>query len=204
MNSANSQPNPPVAGQRQKEPNVQQSLFIDHYLGDCHFEGKAAAIAAGYSPNHAKVRASKLLAMPHIKAAIQERISAVCMTRDEVLMRLADHARGDIGEFIKEDGSLDLAKARREGKTHLIKKVSRVATPSGTNTAIELYDAQAALVQIGRHHKLFTDNIEHSGEINGVSDEHRKAIEDLLGKLSGLAANAGPAAVPGEPDPGAA
>ena len=60
-----------------------------------------------------------------------------------------------------------VSKAREAGITHLIKKVKeRTVMTSNSNGEetethtfeLELYDAQAALVQLGRYHKLFTDN----------------------------------------------
>ena len=84
-------------------------------------------------------------------------------------MRLAEHARGDMGDFLDITSMgfvVDLDKAKEKGLTHLIKKVKmRTQTTVAKDgietethdTEIELYDAQAALVQLGRHHALFTD-----------------------------------------------
>lgn len=94
------------------------------------------------------------------------------MSADEVLLRLAQHARGDMGDFL-DIGSMgfviDLDSAKKKGLTHLIKKV-KLRTQTSTSKEgietethymeIELYDAQAALVQLGRYHKLFTDKQE--------------------------------------------
>jgi phage terminase small subunit len=53
---------------------------------------------------------------------------------------------------------LDLLAAERH--LHLIKKYS---LDDKGKVSIELYDAQAALTLLGRHHKLFVDRTEHTG-----------------------------------------
>lgn len=132
----------------------------------------------------ARVSAARLLTNANISAEIQRRIDEQAMAADEVLYRLADQARGNMGDFVKlnEKGKpyIDLAAASKAGKLHLLKKFKtktrsiNLGTPSDeeSNTELapvtdsliteviiefELYDAQAALVHIGKRHKLFTD-----------------------------------------------
>jgi hypothetical protein len=60
-----------------------------------------------------------------------------------------------LGKEPQEPGwRVDLEKAEQLGVTHLVRKISydREGRPE-----LELYDAQAALVQLGRHHALFVD-----------------------------------------------
>lgn len=111
------------------------------------------------------------------------------MSADEVLNRLAEQARGDMSNFVvfDEDGNptFDLRAAAHAGKLGLTKKLKvktrRWQEPfydtttdeieqrevAETSIEFELYDAQAALVHIGKHHKLFADSLDvsHSGEI---------------------------------------
>ena len=94
------------------------------------------------------------------------------MKADEVITALTDMARGDMGDFMdieRMSFSLNLAKAKEKGLTHLIHKIKdRVVMTSNkdgeeteTHTIeIELYDAHAAYVDLGRYHKLFTDSTE--------------------------------------------
>jgi phage terminase small subunit len=56
---------------------------------------------------------------------------------------------------------IDLEKARRAGKMHLIRKLK--STERGLE--VELYSASDARELLGRHHKLWVDRIEHSGEV---------------------------------------
>lgn len=115
----------------------------------------------------ARRSASEILTIPDILAEIDRRVAEETMSANEVLMRIADEARGDMGEFwsIQADGEpvLDLISAQERGKLHLIKKI-KVKTTTRTIADIdvtakevdfELYDAQAAKRMIGQHHKLF-------------------------------------------------
>lgn len=90
------------------------------------------------------------------------------MPADEVLARLAEQARGTMADFLRTnaDGTPTGFNLGPETPQHLIKKVS--ITEKGIT--LELYDAQAALVQIGKAHGLFTDRTEHSGTIGYTVD----------------------------------
>lgn len=67
------------------------------------------------------------------------------------------------GHLIEQVIGVDVEGMIADGKSHLIKGVKH--TPKGIN--IEFYDAQAALVHVGRHHKLFTDKSEVTGKDGG-------------------------------------
>lgn len=97
------------------------------------------------------------------------------MTQSEVLTRLTEHARGDVGDFINVvDGvpSFDFSAASEQGKMRIIRKLKTKTktylsrdpdadtTITETEVDFELYDAQAALVHIGRIHKMFVDRTE--------------------------------------------
>ena len=139
------------------------------------FNATQAALRAGYSEKTARSQGQRLLTKVDISKAIQARIDEKAMKADEVLLRLADMARGDIGDFMNISPmsySLDLEKAKKAGLTHLIKKVKdrsvMTVNKDGEESEtqyieIELHDPQAALVQLGRHHALFIDKKEISG-----------------------------------------
>lgn len=148
-----------------------QALFVDEYL-KC-FNATQAALAAGYSEKSARQIGAENRTKPFISEAIAERLQESAMSADEVLMRLAEHARGDIDNYLSDDGHFDLAKARGAKHTKLIRKFKTRTTArlvgdeeiKTTETEIELYDSQAALALLGKYHKLFIDKteIEHSG-----------------------------------------
>lgn len=134
--------------------------FINEYFKD--WNGSAAARRAGYK-GRSDVIAARLLGNVSIKAEIDRRIAEQAMSADEVLNRLGQMARVDLADFTDErTGEVDLTKAK--GKTHLIKKLRKVHGKESDTTEIELYDAQTALQLLGKHHKLFTEKVEHTGK----------------------------------------
>ena len=155
-----------------------QTLFVEAYLR-CWNKTESAR-QAGYAGNDATLGAIgyENFKKPEIFEEIQRRISESAMSADEVLMRLGDQARGNMGDFWKiEEGqppTLDLTSDK--AKLPLIKKMKVKTTKRfytededpvtevTTEIDFELYDAQAALEKLGRHHKLFTDKTEVTGK----------------------------------------
>ncbi len=166
-----------------------QTLFANEYLQD--FNRTQAAIRAGYSEKTAYAQGARLLKNAEIAEVITQRLQESAMSADEVLMRLAEHARGDIDNYLSEDGCFDLKKARRARRTGLIKKLKTKTTTrlvgdediKTTEVEFELYDAQAALALIGKYHKLFIDRTELSGTGGGPVQVETSAKPDLT-KLS--------------------
>jgi phage terminase small subunit len=177
-----------------------QAAFVEAYLN--HRNATRAAREAGYDGdyNSLAVIGHENLKKVNIAEAISARITESCMSADEVLERLGQEARSDQADFwdIPEDGGLpvlNLARAKQEGKTHLIKKIkvkttTRTITKGDESTEIvtvetdlDLYDAQAAKALIGRHHKLFTDKTEISGPDGGpisfTADAMAQAASEL-------------------------
>lgn len=160
---------------------AKQQAFVEHYL-QCWNASRAARLA-GYSEKTAYSQGARLLKNVEVQAAISARLDELKMSADEVLLRLADQARATMDDFLDpERGEVDLARAAARGKLHLVKKFSR-STGKVETVTIELHDAQAALVQIGRHHKLFTDRTEIPGldELKayvGVSPDEWDEVED--------------------------
>lgn len=135
-----------------------QIVFIEHYLF-C-WNATEAARQAGYAyPN---VEGPKNLVKPSIQGYIQARLNELKMSADEVLTRLTAHARGSIGAFVStdEDGTPNGFSLKEDRPLHLVKKVS--VTDKGWS--FEMYDAQAALALLGKHHGLFVDRTELTGK----------------------------------------
>lgn len=140
--------------------------FVDEYL-KCWNQSEAAR-RAGYS--HPWEMGHRLMKVEEISQAISARIEENAMSADEVLKRLGDIARGDLGDFLSIGGmsfDLSLKQAQELGITHLIKKVTQTTRinlkdDEETHTInIELHDSLAALQLLGKHHKLFTERVEH-------------------------------------------
>lgn len=145
-----------------------QRLFIEAYL-TC-WNATKAALAAGYSPDTAYSIGSENLKKPEIAQAIEDAIRERAMSANEVLLRLASHARGTMEDFIDPDSlTLDLRRAAENGQLHLIKKfkVTTITKDDSQTDVIEfeLYDGQSALVHLGKYHKLFTDKLSLDGDV---------------------------------------
>ena len=170
-----------------KELSYKQRVFVEAYLEG--WNATRAAAAAGYV--NPKQQGSRLLTYVDIQAEIDKRLSEMAMSANEVLARLSEQAEVNIGEFVKkeilidddghEDYVIRLDWDMVKDKGHLIKKI----THNNFGPIIELHDGQAALVHIGRYHKLFTDKVEATGKdgadlIPKVSDaEHHRSMLSL-------------------------
>lgn len=186
----------------EKKLKPKQKLFADYYLTEAHFNGTEAARLSDYKGNNATLAAVAYenLRKPHIKKYIDERLSALTMSANAVLARLTEIAEGKVDDLLDEDGKFNLQTARKNRKTHLIKKLKRKTTSKKvdavteenpedeTETTLEtsviheeiefeMYSAHEALRDLGKYHKLFTDKFEQSGEVKTVAmtvDEWRK------------------------------
>lgn len=84
-----------------------------------------------------------------------KKLAALQILNDETL--LAEHLK-ELPQW--DDWALNLRKARDAGKMHLVHKIGydRAGRPT-----VEMYDAQAAQVHVGKIHKLFVDRQEVTG-----------------------------------------
>lgn len=143
-----------------------QQAFVWHYI-DNNCNGIQAAIQAGYKGSYSAlgVTAHDNLKNPKIRAEIDARLRVRHASADEVLAKLTEHLRGDIGDFLDPDSlAIDLKKAR--GKSHLIKKIKTTLyrndrdDTSVETTEFELYDAQSAADKLARVYGLYKDKSE--------------------------------------------
>jgi hypothetical protein len=156
--------------------------FIDNYFlygmnateAYCHTYPKA-------SRETARRNGSILLTNTDIAAEISHRLKEKQMSADEVLIRLGEQARADMSEFLEfKDGIktpfLDLKSANDKGLLRLVKKFKYNAAGQ---PEIELHDAQAALLNIGKQHGLFSDR-------HVVEMRLEKEIDSILDTLEGI------------------
>lgn len=149
----------PTPEPKEHKLTPKQEAFVEYYI--LRRNAKEAAVLAGYSENGAKQQGQYLLTTVNIQTAIQRRLKEKCLSADDVLGRLSDQAFASPEDFfdVTEDGGfkLNLKKAEERKKLHLIRKLSYNAQGQPT---IELHDPHAALEDLGRFHKLFTDKNE--------------------------------------------
>jgi len=174
--------------------NAKQRVFVEHYLR-C-WNASEAARMAGYSEKTAGQIGHELLKKPEIEFAITARLTDLQMGANEVLVRLSQQARADMLDFIDINGRVDREKARIELRGPLIKKYKTRERKLADATVefyteIELHDAQAALVQLGKHHRLFAEKFEtwQDDLIRGLRDGSIKP-KDVIDELGRDAASA--------------
>lgn len=145
--------------------NAKQETFCQEYLKDLN--ATQACIRAGYSAKNADVIGPELLGKSWVKARIQElmdkRANRTELTADKVLRDI---------EELRLKCNQGVPVLDREGK------------PTG-EWKFEAHVALKASELQGKHLKLFTDKIEHSGKVtlDSVSDEDLdKKIAELTDK----------------------
>ena len=186
-----------------KKNDNRQQVFIEHYL--ICWNATEAARRAGYSPQTAQEQGSRLLSKVIIQNSINARIAELKAGADEVLLRLASHSRASMEDFIHGE-TIDLQQARERGKLHLVKKFKVTTITDGEKferhiQEIELYDAQAATVQLAKILGQFTDRLKVTVEdVTGKSDS--QLVDDLFRLADDIRARAGAGDNGGTPAPG--
>lgn len=142
-----------------------QKVFINEYLR-C-WNATEAARLAGYA--HPNKSGPDNLVKIGIKKEINDRMSKLAMSADEVVYRLGKHAKSSIGDFLtvskEKEGEFYIDLDRDTADLSLIKKLKhkRVSHKDDNGNIasvddyyeIELHDPQAALVHLGKHHGIF-------------------------------------------------
>lgn len=174
-----------VAPQAGDKLTGKQRVFVDSYLSN-GFNATDAARTAGYegTDNTLSSVGYENLRKPEISVIVNERLNEAAMSANEVLSRLSMIARGEVTDFMDDDGKFDLKTARKLQKQGLLKKVKSKRTSKRVDsltegeedsretleTALiyeeiefEMYSAHEALRDLGKYHKLLNDRHEVGG-----------------------------------------
>jgi phage terminase small subunit len=157
---------------------AKQSLFKIEYLID--FNATQAAIRAGYSKKTASVIGYENLRKPYVVHAIFEamnnREKNVETSAEWVLKALHGEAIADIADLYTESGRLRTVNewplVWRTGLVTGVKVKQEFEYkdgekfPVGVVTEIKLSDRIKRLELIGKHHAMFTDNVNLGGEVS--------------------------------------
>jgi hypothetical protein len=209
---------------------LKERLFV-HHLAAGETQVRAAQLA-GVARNSEQGHhnwAQRALGRPLVQAALEAEIEAE-VSAVEVKARLSEQARLDTSAFARcylddvrridrrtgqpadpDDPEapveivvrrlVDWTRVRRLQLGHLIQKVTRNARG---DESIEWYDHQAALVHMGRRHKLWVDRVDvaDTTEIKQLTTEQLRAIVEgrPLGPPPAPRTLEGPPAASGPPD----
>lgn len=138
-------------------PNRKWRLFIDELFKQNQNGTKAYQTVYGCSYDTARANAPTLLANTSISEEIERRLKESAMSADEALMRLAEHARADIGEYADIDSNAELADHPLSRIVKKFKKNVWYDKKGNRHESIELelYDAQSAIRDILKIHGKF-------------------------------------------------
>lgn len=101
----------------------------------------------------ARANASRMLALANIRSEVNNRLAEKHMSAEEVLARLAEQAKGVLGDYVTEQGKLDFKKLLEDKKAYLIQGLK----PTKFGTEVQFPNSQTALLNIGKQHGLFSD-----------------------------------------------
>lgn len=147
-----------------------QAAFLSEYLID--FNATQACIRAGYSEHSARSTGVRMLTNPNISAEIKQKLAEKAMKSEEILERLADIARADMGDYLDVSSvafQINLAKAKDEGKLKFIRRIKQKTTTicreggedvEQNQIDFELMDQLRALELLGKANGLFVDRHE--------------------------------------------
>ena len=188
--------------------SAKQEKFLDEYVLD--FNGKQAAIRAGYAHSTAKKRASEILATEAGKARLAEiarlRREAYKPTVDRVLEELSRIAFFDVRKIFDEEGNLRPVEELDEDTARAIAGVEVTQMADGnTKTKVRTIDKSKALETLARHLGMLVDRVQHEGNVGQVVimlPDNGRQIETHGGTIDGESCEIrqGIAGASGEPE----
>jgi phage terminase small subunit len=144
--------------------NPKQRRFVAEYLKDQN--GTQAAIRAGYSKRTANEQAAELLAIPRIRAAVDAKLDKIMtnagITQERVLKALLNIAELDPRMLFNPDGTV---KMMSELPDSVALAISSIESDNlvGDIKKLKFWDKVKALELLGKHVKLFDENVTLSG-----------------------------------------
>lgn len=152
-----------------------QELFVAEYLIDLN--ATRAAIAAGYSKSTSQEQGSRLLSNVMVAAEIAKqhgkRLRKLEISADRVLQELAKVAFYNPRKLFDADGRCKPITELDDDTAMAIAGMKTAHKVTGEDedgmvvfTEYKLADKLRALELCGRHLKLFTDKLEHSGRVS--------------------------------------
>lgn len=162
--------------------NPKQQCFVDEYLKD--FNGKQAAIRAGYSPKTAEVQASRLLTVVKVREAVESRRTALTekagVTVERIIEEYARLAFLDPAEAFDKEGKLipvcDMPEdvRRAVGGLDVVEMAGGMKVDSDGASHVPMYtkklkfwDKKGALDSLAKIKGMFVEKVEHTGKDGG-------------------------------------
>lgn len=150
------------------ELTVRQKVFFESYMRT--FNQARSAEVAGYSRGAGRRLAKRM------SKIINDRLNENSMEGVEIVKRMVDIARGLGAEDIDVFGFVNFEKLKEDGRTHIIKKITRTRDA----ISVEVYDSQRALEILGRSQELFREK-----EIDWRGVIEIPALEKMMNEVFG-------------------
>jgi len=158
---------------------AKDKLFVGYYIGEAEFNGAKAARMAGFSEKTAKVIASELLTKPNVALAvlkaIDKREKEVETSAQWVLDRLHKQSVADLSDIYNELGGIkpmhEWPLVWRQGLVVGIETKQEFTydedgkVPDGYIIKVKISERIKRDELIGKHHAMFTDNVNLGGSM---------------------------------------
>lgn len=149
--------------------SAKQQRFVDEYCVD--FNGKQAAIRAGYSVKTANEQAARLLTNVNVKRALEEKRAEIAeeskLKASDVIDELRKIAFSDITQVMSFSASKAKIKSSRK-LSEDAKKIVASVSQTRAGLTVKLHDKVKALELLGRYLNIFTDRVEVEGRGLGL------------------------------------
>ena len=172
-----------------------QQAYVMHYCGEARFNGTRAAQLAGITGTYAAQasQSSNWLNELRVRAAIDAWVTAFAWSAAELTARLKDLAEANLGAFLEVDAAgtvrlRTLTAAEWASHKHWLKHVD-VDPETGAVTRMEIHDSLAALRELAKVMKLYTD----APQLNLFLHLQRLSDAELLAELDAARGGVGPA-----------
>lgn len=168
----------------ERKLTYKQKALADFWLGN-GFVGWRAAESAGYqgSKDTLYVRASEVLAMPHVKKYIATRMEENTMDGDQALAEMSNMARGEVMYYVEEDGSIDLDALKKNG---LIRNVEEIRTTSrNVGRGDNAYEVMTTNVKVVNRRQATQDLLKVHDKIKPKSEVHVIGFNEALKEAYG-------------------
>ncbi len=161
-----------------------QKRFCEEYIIDLNAKQAAIRSEYGNTPKHSGSAGVRLLNNPQVQDYIailaKKKSKKLELTADRVLKEIMKLAFSNMEDYslVGKDGNphLDLSNISRDQFAAVTELTSETYVEKGSKKTvkkakIKLSDKTKNLELLGRHLKLFTDKVEHGGELVGFLQE---------------------------------
>jgi phage terminase small subunit len=142
----------------------QQKRFADEYLVD--YNGKQAAIRAGYSPKTAEVTASRLLSIVKVQEYLQSKHNKIAnkleISQERTMQEIGRIAFSDLRKYYDESGRLKNVEDLDDDAAAALSSLETVEEKAegqviATVKKLKVWDKTKGLEMLAKHFNIYSD-----------------------------------------------